>query len=114
VNATAPLPNAVEALVLELERAAFLLPRASVEESEALLADLTTRVIAVGRATAVPKELAQRARNALGALSGSVAILKARNDARLDALLHASRPAAGYDDRGQFSRPFASSVSGCA
>lgn len=96
-----PAPLSVESLIADLERAAHVLPRASAVESEAMLAELTSRIATLGRGTAIPPELADRARRALGAFSAAVSVMRAANEARLQALVNAARPPAGYNGAGR-------------
>lgn len=111
-----PRPSAtpVESLIADLERAARVLPRANAQESESLLADLAARLEALGAPTRVPPEHARRAQRALGAFSAAVSVMRANTDARLGALLHASRPPAGYTGQGRHASPFVSSLRGAA
>lgn len=97
----APSPLSVEGLIADLERAAKVLPRASAVDSEAMLAELTSRIATLGRGTPIPPELGERARRALAAFSAAVSVMRAANEARLQALVNAARPPAGYNGAGR-------------
>ncbi len=109
-----PSSTPVERLIADLERAAKVLPRASALESESLLADLAARLESLGGPTRVPPELARRARQAIGAFSAAVSVMRANTDARLGALLHASRPPAGYTGQGRYANTFGTSLRSAA
>ena len=106
--------TAVELLIADLERAAKVLPTASPTESEAVLVELAARIDALGGPTPVPAEHARRARSALSALSATITVLRASTDARIRALLQASRPSLGYNGAGRFDASFDASVHGTA
>lgn len=114
MNPSPERPTTVELLIAELERATKLLPNASPAESETVLAQLAARIDELGGPTPVPAELARRARSALAALSATISVLRASTDARVRALLQASRPTMGYNGTGRFDASFDVSIHGTA
>jgi hypothetical protein len=107
-------PSPFETLLADLEKAAGTIPRATADESEALFAELAGRLARFDRSKPVPDSQAKRASRVLAALSASVCVLRAGNEARLSALLNAAHPPAGYNGAGRFSTEFTSGVRSAA